>query len=275
MAGVGIAGLAGAILFSVLILTGKTRSAIQAGSGNAAIYAETFAVWMLLFIALTLVASLLVRSQPDSQLLVSSAASVLSLGALIWPAVRGVRWSQVRRDIGLFPGKRPIVEIFWGVVCYVSNVPVLVIGVLATWALLSLYSAAAGTAAGMDPTQTPAHPIIDWISDAAWSERVYIFVLACLIAPAVEETVFRGVLYRHLREGTAKWRTGASVAFSTALNSLIFAVIHPQGLLAAPALMAVATGLSLAREWRGSLLAPTTMHATNNGLMMLLLFWLI
>jgi len=99
--------------------------------------------------------------------------------------------------------------------------------------------------------------------------------LACLIAPIIEETVFRGILYRHLREGTAKWRTGTSIAFSVGFNGLIFAVIHPQGLIAAPALMAVASGLSLAREWRGSLLAPITMHATNNGVLMLLLFSLL
>ena len=104
MMGVGIAGLAGAVIFLVLVLMGKIRSAIHAGSGNGAIYAETFAVWMLLFIALTLVASLIIRSQPDYQLLVSSAASILSLGALIWPIVRGVPWDQVRRDIGVVPG---------------------------------------------------------------------------------------------------------------------------------------------------------------------------
>jgi len=275
MMGVGIAGLAGAVIFLVLVLMGKIRSAIHAGSGNGAIYAETFAVWMLLFIALTLVASLIIRSQPDYQLLVSSAASILSLGALIWPIVRGVPWDQVRRDIGLVPGKRPIVEILWGVVCYVSNVPVVVIGLLVTLALLSLYSAVAGGPAGLEPSQAPAHPVIEWVSNAGWAGRISIILLACLIAPVIEETVFRGILYRHLRDGTAKWRVGASVAFSTALNSFIFAVIHPQGLLAAPALMGVAAGLSLAREWRGSLLAPMAMHATNNSLMMLLLFSLI
>jgi len=270
--GLCIAGLAGAITFLVLIFLGKTRSAIHSGSGNAAIYAETFAVWMLLLLVLTSVAGLFAWRPPEMQLLVSSAALVLTLGALIWPIVRGVPWSQVRRDIGWFPGRRPLVEILWGVVCYVSNLPVLVIGLLVMLALLSLSSAVAGAPGGLDPMRAPAHPIIDWVGSAGWGGRIYIFLLACLIAPVIEETVFRGVLYRHLRESTAKWRTGTSVAFSTALNSGIFAVVHPQGLLATPALMAVAAGLSLAREWRGSLLAPMTMHATNNGMIMLLLF---
>ena len=85
MLGVCAAGLAGAITFLVLMLTGKTRSAVHAGSGHAAIYAETFAVWMLLFLGLTFDAALIARRWPDSQLLVSSVASVLSLAVLMWP----------------------------------------------------------------------------------------------------------------------------------------------------------------------------------------------
>ena len=273
--GLGLAGLAGAILFVVLIVTRKVRSAILTGSGNSAIYAETFAVWMLLFFALSVAASLIVQKLPNSQILVSSVSSVLSLGALLWPTLRGVPWSQCRRDIGLTLGDKPIREIFWGVVCYVSNLPVLLIGVLATLALLALTSAVTGAPGGLEPIQSPTHPVVQWAVDSGWIGRLQIFLLTCLIAPIIEETVFRGVLYRHLRECTRSWRTGASIAFSVGFTSLIFAVIHPQGLIAVPALMAVATGLSLAREWRGSLLAPMVMHATNNGILMLLLFSLM
>jgi len=275
MLGVGFLGLAGAVLFLILAVMRKVRSGILTGTGNSAIYAETFAAWMLLFLVLTVAAAFFVRKYPDSQLLVSSVASLLSLGALSWPVVRGISWGQVRRDIGLYTGKRPFREIFWGVVCYVSNLPVLVIGLIATFVLLALYSAVTGGPAGIESTESPTHPVIEWARDAGWMGRIHIFLLACVIAPIIEETVFRGVLYRHLREGTAKWRTGTSVAFSVVFNSFIFAVIHPQGLIAAPALMAVAAGLSLAREWRGSLLAPMAMHATNNGVLILLLFCLL
>jgi len=273
--GAGIVGLAGAVTFLVLIVTRKVRSAVHTGTGNSAIYAETYAVWMLLFLALTIAAAFVVGRYPASHLSVSSVASLLSLGALAWPIVRGIPWNQVRRDLGLYTERKPVREAFWGVVCYVSNLPVLLFGLLTTLALLALYNAIAGGSAGLEPTEAPTHPVIDWVRDAGLIERLHIFLLACVIAPIIEETVFRGVLYRHLREGTAKWRTGVSIAFSVVFNSLIFAVIHPQGLLAAPALMAVATGLSLAREWRGSLLAPMAMHATNNGVLILLLFSLV
>jgi membrane protease YdiL (CAAX protease family) len=48
-------------------------------------------------------------------------------------------------------------------------------------------------------------------------------------------------------------------------------LIHPQGLLAVPALMSLAIAFSLAREWRGSLIAPMVMHGVSNGAVMALL----
>ena len=53
--------------------------------------------------------------------------------------------------------------------------------------------------------------------------------------------------------------------------SFIFAAIHPQGALGIPVLMAPAIGFTAAREWRGSLVPSMTVHALNNGLVLLLL----
>jgi len=275
MMGLGVAGLGGAITFVVLVISGKIQSAISAGTDHNAIYAETFAVWLLLFTILSVIASLVVSRYPDTQIVVSTLGSMSSLAALFWPMLRGVSWHQTRHDIGWYLGPKPLREIVWGLVCYVSNIPVVLMGFLAMLILLQLYSVLAGGPAGLESVQPPAHPIIDWVRETGWAGRIHIVLLACLIAPGIEETVFRGILYRHLRGSTAGWRTGISVAFSTALNSLIFAVIHPQGLLAAPALMAVAVGLSLVREWRGSLLAPMAMHGINNGVVMAMLFVLL
>jgi membrane protease YdiL (CAAX protease family) len=272
--GLGSAGLIGAAVFMYLTVSGKLRSAMQPVPQRSAVYAETFAIWMLTFTAISFAAAFLVRRLEHSQLLVSSVGSMLSLVAVAWPLLRGVSWRQILEDLGVLTERRVLREILWGLVCYVSNIPVILLGLLIMLVLLALYNAFV-TGAGMEQAQPPAHPIINWVREANWLSRLHICLLACVIAPIVEETVFRGVLYRHLRDSTAAWRTSASVFFSTLLNSLIFAVIHPQGLLAAPALTGVAVGLSLAREWRGSLLAPMTMHAANNGLMMLLLFSLL
>jgi membrane protease YdiL (CAAX protease family) len=118
----------------------------------------------------------------------------------------------------------------------------------------------------------PTHPILEWVANSGWQGRALVFVLACIAAPVIEETMFRGVLYRHLREATAGRRVGLSIAASALANSFLFAAIHPQGLFGLPVLMLLATTFSLAREWRGSLLAPMAAHAFNNGVMTLLLF---
>jgi membrane protease YdiL (CAAX protease family) len=53
--------------------------------------------------------------------------------------------------------------------------------------------------------------------------------------------MFRGVLYRHFRESTQNRGPWVSVLVSTLTSSFLFAVIHPQGWLAVPVLMAITT----------------------------------
>jgi membrane protease YdiL (CAAX protease family) len=89
-----------------------------------------------------------------------------------------------------------------------------------------------------------------------------------VVAPVVEETMFRGVLYRHLRELTHGIDRVASLLFSTLISCFIFAIIHPQGVMAVPALMALACGFVLAREWRGTLLPSMIAHGLNNALVL-------
>ena len=100
-------------------------------------------------------------------------------------------------------------------------------------------------------------------------------MLAVVAAPVVEETMFRGVLYRHLRSATRFQRWGVSVVVSAILTGLIFAAIHPQGVLAIPVLASMGFALALAREWRGSLMVPIMMHALSNGITMTLLILMV
>ena len=62
-----------------------------------------------------------------------------------------------------------------------------------------------------------------------WLQTLFV---ASVGAPVVEETMFRGVLYRHLRDALGGLGTAASIAVSATLISFLFAVIHPQGVLA-------------------------------------------
>ena len=99
--------------------------------------------------------------------------------------------------------------------------------------------------------------------------QLQLIFLAAVIAPLVEEIMFRGVLYRQLREATAIGGRVPSVVFSAVLSSFIFAVIHPQGMLAVPVLMALACNFVLAREWRGTLIPSMVAHGLNNGLVLM------
>jgi membrane protease YdiL (CAAX protease family) len=107
---------------------------------------------------------------------------------------------------------------------------------------------------------------------SGWLNKLLLVIVACVAAPIVEETMFRGVLYRHLRGMTAGWRTALSAIASGTVAGFIFAVIHPQGFVAVPALMALAYGFTLLREWRGTIIPGIVAHSLNNAIAMTALF---
>ena len=88
---------------------------------------------------------------------------------------------------------------------------------------------------------------------------VQLFLLASVVAPLVEETMFRGALYHYLR-GSWRWAASAGTA------ALLFAAVHPQGWTTIPAIGAIGFNLATIREWRGSLAASITAHAMNNAI---------
>jgi membrane protease YdiL (CAAX protease family) len=87
--------------------------------------------------------------------------------------------------------------------------------------------------------------------------------------------MFRGVLYRHLREASARLGAWISVIASALVVSFLFAVIHPQGIVAVPVLMSLAFGFTMMREWRGTLIPGMVAHGLNNGLVTLLMFLIL
>jgi membrane protease YdiL (CAAX protease family) len=269
---VGLAGLVGLIILAILLLMGKLRGGLRCGSPDAGIYAETFALWMVVFAGLNIASEFLPSAVP--RLAALALLNLLSLAVLAWPVVRGIPWRQVREAIGLTAGRQPVLEPLVGVGCYAMALPMLAVGVVLMLVLLWLQRTLAGDGPGVDsfgPSGGPTHPIIGVAAHADWWTWLQVFLVAAVVAPIVEETMFRGVLYRHLREATCRTRTLWSVLFSATVVSFLFAVVHPQGWVVVPALMALAFAFALAREWRGSLIAPVVAHGLNNGLLMVLL----
>jgi membrane protease YdiL (CAAX protease family) len=261
-------GAVAAIALFVCWALGMLRARFRPGSPHGGIYAETFAVYLVLFVAAGL-ASRALPVRKEWTLLVSGLAALVSLAALAWPVVRGVPWRQVRADVGWTGGRHPVLEGLLGGGTYVTALPMLVVGLLVFLLLSSLLRHA-----GL-PVEQPSHPLVGWVAQSGWWVRLQAAFDACVVAPLVEETMFRGVLYRHLREATGRLRPAAAVLASAAVVSVLFAAIHPQGLLFIPVLGALSFVFCLAREWRGSLLAPMVAHGLNNGVTLLLLLLMV
>ncbi len=257
-----LAGVAVLLTFVILFFSHRLVSRVSDQSMYGPVYAETFAIWMVLYIGGSIVFALPVLRELD----LGGMALVLSLLALYWPIVRGIPLAHMREDIGL-TFRTPLRDCLAGATAYVALLPILVVGLVIFGLVMT----------GMDQLGPPqeefasrggaAHPIANEVfGESRWASFAKIFFLTVVLAPLVEETFFRGILYRHLRDVSARMSRSMSVFFAAAMNSLLFAAIHPQGLLAIPLLATLAFSFSLVRQWRGSLLAPMVMHALNNSL---------
>ncbi len=258
-----ISGLFLLVLWAVFVAVGRLRLRLHVFARYGSIYAETFAVWMLLFVGLGLAASRIPAGR--SQLLLAGGAMLLSLVALAWPVVRGVPWRRVRYDLGLYTRRPTGLELLCGFGTYAAALSMAVAGALVTMGLMALRRKLAPGA----PDTAPSHPVGKMILTGDWWDRLQVLFAAAVAAPLVEETMFRGVLYRHLREASLRWGKIASIFASAALSGFVFAAIHPQGWLGIPPLMGLATVFALTREWRGSLLPSMVAHSLNNAVVTL------
>jgi membrane protease YdiL (CAAX protease family) len=167
--------------------------------------------------------------------------------ALAWPRLRGVRWRTIRKDLGLHRGRGLWVELGMGV-----------LGFCVLWPLFSAAFCASRWAFGGDwvgfgGADVPGTemPKVPWTAAALHLGSLLVW------APLVEETLFRGSLFRGLR-GVAKW------AVSGVVVALLSAMMHtPWDMW--PVHFVTGFGSVFLREWRGSLIAPMVAHGLHNS----------
>lgn len=113
------------------------------------------------------------------------------------------------------------------------------------------------------------NPIIGYLlgSDNPWL-RFYLFVAAVVMAPLVEETLYRGVLFRAL---------GAKLPFwgAAAISGVLFALVHGQ-LAAILPITVIGIALAFLVRRTESLWSSAVMHGVYNGLItgvLLLIAW--
>jgi uncharacterized protein len=111
--------------------------------------------------------------------------------------------------------------------------------------------------------------LIDGVRSAADHHALGFFTLALVMtAPITEELAFRGFIYR----GFAASRLGTVGA--VLLSSLIFTAIHIQyDLITLAGVLATALLLGTMRAISGSTLLTISMHALNNGVVLLEMLW--
>ncbi len=252
------------VTIAIMAIGGKLRPRFEPTSDTHAgiVLGEVFLVWLVAFLALSVfveIALSVVNESVAVHLACSMLAMLSSLLVLLFAPARGVSWSQLRTMIGLHRGEGFVKEVLLGIGCYVSAVPILAGGML----IYILLNFASEAMFGKNPP--PTHPAVEMLGGAQGLGVVMLFLLASVVAPIVEETVFRGLLYGHLRAVVAPRLRFISLMIAAVGSSFIFAVVHPQGLLFVPALGGLAVGFCIFRELRGSLVAPMVAHGVNNA----------
>lgn len=262
--GMGVLGAGVLVAAIVLVATGRLRPQVDpvgAGGRFGEVYAETFLLWLLLFSGLQLVIDLVLA---ERSLLAAGTMMVASLAALAWPRLRGVPAAALAKDLGLWWGRPLWRAPLEGIAAYSLCLPLLLAGVAAAAILGAVLEAA-----GMPPSP-PSHPLQEELSAAGPASSLMLLLLAAAIVPPIEEIMFRGVLYRHLREWFGSWGRVLGIAAAATASSLLFAAIHPQGIAFVPVLASLAVGFCIARELCGSVVPAIIAHGINNGVVVLL-----
>jgi len=141
-----------------------------------------------------------------------------------------------------------------------SVLPKGVLGMLRFWPALFLFM----VLTSMAMSQYPAQGVVTELKSDLETRGLAIvpqwFLLVCILAPLIEEFLFRGVLYPLLKKHVG-------VFWGCVLSSLAFAVSH-QNLRSFVVLFLLGAFLTYSYEKNNNILVPMTSHAFFNALML-------
>jgi membrane protease YdiL (CAAX protease family) len=276
----GLGGLTMLIVAAVYFFTGRLKRRFVPPPRGGSVFLETFGVFLagygLLHFGAVLVTSLATgapgsnqNSPPADPAVADDLMRWIMLGTLLvqwllmlaifWPRLRGVSWPCWRDAVGWRAPHGVLREILAGVAGYFAGLPVFVGAVVCVAGVSSLIQGSSE-----DPIEPPHNPMIDRVANGDVLMLALFLALATVWAPIVEETVFRGSIYRHMRA-----RHGAFLC-ALATGSL-FAFLHPYGPLMDVPLIALGFTFAMIREWRGSLIGAVTAHCLHNSTIMVLM----
>lgn len=251
--------LAGAIGLGLLIYLGIAFATKRHGMGlvpppQATPWLQGFALYLGVMVFGGKLLELVPQAPGWSSVFVYGGSMGIGLG---WPLWRGAKI----REIGLYRGEGFFREVGYGLMGYAALLPLLGLLVMGFGMVMMVLKQL-----GVEVTM-PTHPVGGMMKEGGVAVRFIMLGLAAVMAPVFEEIMFRGALYGALRR---RWR----LFLSGLLTGFIFAIVHPQGLLAVPVLMSIGFGFGLLREWRGSLIGGMVAHSVHNGALVIGL-WLL
>ena len=239
------AGISGAILFSLWLarfIDRKIRTVYRPPASPSGTFLEAFALYLAGYVGIGWALSKF-NHRPTW---LPIAVDLLWVGfCCCWPIIRGVGWADLRQGLGWTRGRGIVREMGAGIAGYLAAFPLLALAIALT------------TLLGKLTGERALHPIM-FGAGTGLKTVLGLYLLASVWAPIVEETMFRGALFHHLRF-RHRW------LFSAALSALIFASLHPQGWTAIPVLGGIGFTFAAIREWRGTAVASAAAHALNNA----------
>jgi membrane protease YdiL (CAAX protease family) len=181
--------------------------------------------------------------------LVAGVASLITIAVMLLLARQA--FARGLRGLGLRPRTIP------------KDLAFAALDLLAVWPVISamiVVTIAVGKAVLGPEFEMPQHPELEIITEtAAFPLRVLIVILAVVVAPLVEEMLFRGFIQTVFRSYLGRpW-------LAIFLTAVLFASVHINR-THWPALFALAVGLGYSYEKSGSLFRPIFMHALFNGI---------
>jgi len=230
-----------------LQVKGRLGRAYVPNPAARSFYLEGFAIYFVLFI---LGFGLIRRYFGLMSLQWEWLALVIIPIVMLWLRWNGVPIAEQRTAFGWHKGKGWLREAGAGIAGYLAGIVVVMAGFVVTYFLMKRTGI------------SPQHPLVQMLQGSRW-HVLGLYLLVSVFAPLMEETMFRGALFHHLR---SRW----GWAISAPIVAFVFAIIHPQGWVAVPVLGSIAIVLAALREWRGSLIAPMVAHACNNFIVLTL-----
>jgi membrane protease YdiL (CAAX protease family) len=249
-----------ALIFGIVYLaTGRLKWRNHVPAKGGSVFLETYGLFVGAFIVMSVGTFFVLNSSMPELASFSLFVQWLLLLTVLWGLARGMRATNWRKAIGWHTGEGVFKEIGCGIIAYLATLPLFIAGALVTIILLTIQGiiqTKKNHGVSPDP-EAFSNPIFEVIASGNFITIGLIFLLVTTWAPIVEEAIFRGALYRHLRS-SMHW------VFAALLSATLFAFMHSYGPLMVTPIIALGFMFAFMREWRGSLIASMTAHFLHN-----------